>query len=117
MDPSAPASDLVVPAPPEQVSPQDFVVRLTRVYQGDFFTLHFVRSGREISEELDPDATRKFFMERFTKARSIEQHKAREEGLEKALDETWNFYQSIVTIPADVYCEPSLPFAQFQPKV
>lgn len=110
-------SELVVPPPPEPGTPQDFVVQVYRAPFDSYFQLKYVKQGREVSEELEPDETRKFFLDRFTKALSKEQEKAREEGLEKALDECWNFQHTEITIPADVYREPSLPFPQYQPKV
>lgn len=108
---------LVVPPPPEQGTQQDFVVFVFRQPYDDYFLLKFTKQGREVSEELEPDATRKFFMDRFIEPLSKEQRLAREEALEKALDECWNFQQTKITIPADVYREPPLPFPQYQPKV
>ncbi len=113
-----PASDpLVVPAPPEPGTAQDFVVRVTRQPYDDYFHLEFTRAGRQVSEELDTEATKRFFLDRFVKSLSREQELAREENLDKYLAECWNFYETKITIPADVYREPSLPFPQFQPKV
>ena len=108
---------LVVPPPPAPGQSQDFVVYLTHVPWDDYFQLKMFRKGREVTEELDVEETRKFFKERFTKAASREQELAREEALERALDECWNFSQTKITIPAGVYNEPALPFPQFQPKV
>ena len=109
--------DLVVPPPPEPGTQQDFVVHLMRAPFSDFFLLKMFRSGREITEELEVEDMRKFFNDRFTKPASVEQGKARDEALEKAYDEAWNFGETKITIPADVYREPTLPFPAFQPKV
>lgn len=117
MDQSGPAaSELVVPPPPEPGTPVDFVVHVTRIPYDDYFNLTFTVNGREVSEELETPETEKFFLDRMIHA-SREQYLAREEALGKLLAEAWNFGKTVITIPADVYREPSLPFPQFQPKV
>jgi hypothetical protein len=118
MDQSPPStSDLVVPPPPETGTGQPFRVYVFRQPWDDYFLLKFTKQGREVSEELEPDETRKFFLDRFTKPLSKKQLAEREEALDKALDECWNFAHTVITIPADLYQEPALPFPQFQPKV
>lgn len=86
----------------------DVRVFLTREPWGDTFTLNVLRDGRKSSEELEPDETRAWF-----KARGI----TNVEALEKALDECWNFYQTVIVIPAHVYRDPVLPFPRYQPKL
>jgi hypothetical protein len=108
------ASDLAVSS---EIKTPDLRVHVTRIPFDDFFHLTFVRDGREVSEELEAEDTRKWFKERFTKPPSRETELAREEAIEKALDETWNFYEAWITIPGDVYMEPVKPFPQFQPQV
>lgn len=110
-------SDLVVPPPPEPGTVQDFVVEVTRIPNDDYFTLKFTRAGREVSEELDTEETKKFFLDRYTKPLSRAMELAREEAVQKAMDECWNFYQTKIRIPGELYREPALPFPQFQPKV
>jgi hypothetical protein len=83
-------------------------VYLTRVPFDDFFQLRYFKDGRETSEELEADDTRKWFKEHGI---------TDDEGLERALDECWNFGQTVINIPADVYKEPMRKFPQFQPQV
>lgn len=104
--PSQGSSEPPVAVPPPL--PPDVRVELSRIPYGDYFTLTVTKDGRVSSEELEPDEARAWF-----KARGIRD----DEALEKALDETWNFYQAVVTIAGDVYREPTRPFPKFQPQV
>ena len=70
MDPSPTAvSDLAIPA---EITTPDLRVHVTRIPFDDFFHLKYVKDGRETSEELDADETRKWFKERFKKPPSRE---------------------------------------------
>lgn len=115
MDQPAPGtSDLGISS---QIVPQDVRIHLTRIPFDDFFHLEYVKDGRKISEELEADDTRKWFKDHQTKPLSKEHEKQREEALEKVLDECWNFYDTWVTIPAELWQDPVRPFPQFQPQV
>jgi len=115
MAPSVPGtSDLAIPSVIEKPPVR---IEMTRIPFDDYFTLKYFKEGREVTEELDAEETRKWFKERFKKAASFKQEKDWEEDLEKALDECWNFYHAIFNIPADVYVEPVRRFPQFQPQV
>lgn len=98
-------------------TPPDLRVHVTRIPFDDFFHLRYFKEGREVTEELEADDTRQWFKDRFMKPKSKEQGLAREEALEKALDECWNFYEAWITIPGDVYVEPVKPFPHYQPQV
>jgi len=89
---------------------------VTRQPGDDYFNVVYVKDGRETSEELESTETSKWFMERFVKG-TREQFLAREEAIQKALDECWNFYETWINIPADVYCEPVKRWPQYQPQV
>lgn len=107
-------SDLAISS---EIAAPDLRVYVTRIPFDDFFHLKFVRDGREVSEELEAEDTRKWFKERFTEPPSRETELAREEAIEKALDEAWNFYATVITIPGGLYMEPVKPFPKFQPQV
>ena len=107
-------SDLGIPS---VVGKQDLRVRITRIPGDDYFTLAYTKEGREVTEELEADETRAWFKTHFCKPKSFEQEKMREEDVDKALDETWNFYIAYFVIPADVYTEPVQRFPQFQPQI
>lgn len=92
-------------------------VQITRIPFDEYFTLRYTKDGREVTEELDAEETRAWFKERFKKPASFEQEKMWEEDVGKALDECWNFYETVFTIPPDVYVEPVKRFPQFQPQV
>jgi len=100
-----------------QIQRPDLRIHLTRIPFDDFFHLEYVIDGRKVSEELEADETRKWFKDHMAKPKSREHELQRQEAIEKALDETWNFYDGKITIPADLYCEPVKPFPQFQPQV
>ena len=108
------ASDLAIPS--EIVKP-DVRVHVTRIPYDDYFQLSYQINGRQMSEELDPDETRKWFTDRFSVPKSVEHGKQRDEMLGKALDECWNFYETWITIPGDVYVEPAKPFPHYQPQI
>ena len=115
MDPSLIAhSDLAIPS---EIQPPDLRVLVTRIPFDDFFHLKYVKDGRETSEELEADDTRKWFKDRYRKPASREQELAREEAIDKALDEAWNFYIARINIPGDLYQEPAKPFPHYQPQV
>jgi hypothetical protein len=115
MDPSPTVvSDLAIPA---EITTPDLRVHVTRIPFDDFFHLKYVKDGRETSEELDADETRKWFKERFKKPPSRETELAREEAIDKALDECWNFYETWITVPGDIYQDPVRPYPQYQPQV
>jgi hypothetical protein len=65
---------------------QEVRVRVTREPFGDYFML-WLENGH--TEELEPDATRKWFKDHGV---------TDDEGLEKGLDTAWNFYEHIFTI-------------------
>jgi hypothetical protein len=60
-------------------------VKITREPFGDYFTLLY---GENQSEELDPEETRAWFRERGADLYQVE----------RALDDAWNFYESVFTI-------------------
>ena len=109
-----PGSDLGIPSTLENPNLRVYV---TRTPYDDFFHLRFFKEGREVTEELEPDETRKWFKDRFAKPLSREMELAREEAIDKALDECWNFGQTWITIPGEVYVEPAKPFPKFQPQI
>lgn len=112
--PAPGTSDLGIPS---AITPQPLRVHITRIPGDDYFTLAFVKEGRDVTEELEADEARAWFKAHFNKPKSFEQEKMREEDVDKALDECWNFYECWFTIPADVYFEPVKRFPQFQPQV
>ncbi len=61
-------------------------VKLSRIPFGDYFTLT-LDNGH--TEELEPEETRKWFYTHGVTDKL---------GLEKCLDECWNFYESVVEI-------------------
>ena len=68
------------------------IVEVTRVAYDDMFTLHLPDGS---SEELDPDDTKQWFVDRG----------ANIPGVEKALDHCWNFYTVVICI--EVPLEPA----------
>ena len=109
-----PVSDLAIPS---VIEPPAIRVRITRIPFDDYFHLKYVKDGRETSEELLGEETLKWFTDHMHKPASREAGLVREEAIEKALDESWNFYHGCITIPGDVYEDPIKPFPQYQPKV
>lgn len=108
------SSDLAIPSVIE-LAPMRFHV--TRQPFDDYFTVVYFKDGRDTSEEMDSDETRAWFLARFKQASSREAQLAREEALEKSLDECWNFGRTVINIPADVYTEPVKRYPQYQPQV
>jgi len=82
---------------------QELRVRITRQPFLDEFTLHLPNGH---TEELMPDEARQWF-----KDHGVDD----DEGMEKVLDECWNFYESVLII--DAYREPVKPFPGYQPNV
>lgn len=83
-------------------------IRITRQPYDDYFVLHFSRRGKDQSEELEPDDARKWFKDHGVK---------NSEAVERALDDAWNFYESIVNISATTWKEPVLPNQAYLPNI
>ena len=115
VQPNLGISDLGIPS--DVTAKQGLRVHVTRIPFDDNFTLSFFKEGREVTEELDVEETRAWFKAHFAKAQSREQDLQRDEALQKALDEAWNFYETWINIPPDVYTEPVQRFPQYQPQV
>jgi len=107
-------SDLGIPS---QIENPDIRVHLTRQPYDDYFQLNYIKDGRKISEELDTEETKRWFKDHMAKCVSRELELKREEALDKAMDECWNFGTCVVTIPGDIWQEPAKPFPQYQPQV
>ena len=117
MDQNPPGtSELPQPQVQVKVAP-DLVVHITRQFWDDYFKLEFTIDGRPVSEELLPDETRQWFKDHMARPISRELGLARDEALNRQLDEAWNFNETYVRIPGDVYREPIKPFPAFQPQV
>lgn len=88
-----------MPAELKTLIGQEVRVKVTREPFGDYFMLH-LENGH--TEELEPDATRKWFKE----------HGITDmEGLEKSLDECWNFYETVIWI--DNFKVPQAVFPKY----
>lgn len=104
MDQSPPG----ISEPVEVQQQPDMVVLVTRQPYDDYFHLAYEKDGRKVTEELMPDETRQWFKDHGITDKI---------GLEKSLDECWNFYETRIRIPGNVYKEPQKPFPAFQPQV
>jgi len=114
MDQSKPGvSDLAIP---NVVVKPDMRFHVTRQPGDDYFNVKYVKDGRDVSEELEATETCAWFLGRFVKG-TREQFLAREEAVQKVLDETWNFYEAWLTIPAESYQEPIKRWPQYQPQI